>query len=236
MLDMPHDSIKKIEITNPEILPTNADGKQGSVDLKMHVDDKVINVEIQLKDEGNFRDRSLYYWSKMYADEIKSGDEYNDLKETITINILNFNLFECKEFYSTFMLREVNRGETLTEKCRITFFELKKINKNVDPKNRKMLWLQLIDAETEEDLDMLNKTGVPEIQKAVVILHEMSLDERLQEEARLREKWTLDRNSAIGNAKREGIEEGIKEGLEKAAQNLRESGMSEEQIKKILYS
>lgn len=118
----------------------------------------------------------------------------------------------------------------------ITFFELKKINKNVDPKNRKMLWLQLIDAETEEDLDMLNKTGVPEIQKAVVILYEMSLDERLQEEARLREKWTLDRNSAIGNAKREGIEEGIKEGLEKAAQKLRGSGMSEEQIKKILYS
>ncbi|MCM1299825.1 MAG: hypothetical protein NC228_09715 [[Eubacterium] siraeum] len=83
---------------------------------------------------------------------------------------------------------------------------------------------------------MFNQTGVPEIQKAVVILHEMSLDEEVQEMARLREKWILDENSALGNAERRGVEKGKKEGLEEAAQKMRNSGMSEEQIRKILNS
>jgi predicted transposase/invertase (TIGR01784 family) len=240
ILDMQKGSIKKIDVINPNILPSAIDGKQGSLDLKMYVDDKVVNVEIQLKDEGNFRDRSVYYWSKMYADELKRGQEYEDLKQTITINILNFKLFDCEEPYSSFRLLETARHEVLTDKCSILFFELTKVNNKVDSNDRKKLWLQLINAETEEELDMLNQTGVPEIQKAVVILHEMSLDEEVQEMARLREKWILDENSAIGNAKRAGIREGMekgkKAGLDEAAQKMRDSGMSEEQIQMILNS
>lgn len=75
---------------------------------------------------------------------------------------------------------------------------------------------------------MLNQTGVPEIQKAVVILHEMSLDEEVQEMARLREKWILDENSAIGNAVRRKERELI--------EKMRRSGMTEEQIQKVLNS
>ena len=77
---------------------------------------------------------------------------------------------------------------------------------------------------------MLNETGVPEIQKAVVILHEMSLDEEVREMARLREKWILDETSALRNAKRTGM----KEKEEEIVAKLRKSGMTEEQIKKIL--
>ena len=77
---------------------------------------------------------------------------------------------------------------------------------------------------------MLNETGVPEIQKAVVILHEMSLDEEVREMARLREKWILDETSALRNAKRTGM----KEKEEEIVAKLRKSGMTEEQIKKNL--
>ena len=85
---------------------------------------------------------------------------------------------------------------------------------------------------------MLEKTGVPEIQKAVVILHEMSADERVQEMARLREKWILDENSAMKNAERRGIKQGIEKGREeernKIIASMRVNGMTEEQINKIL--
>ena len=77
---------------------------------------------------------------------------------------------------------------------------------------------------------MLNETGVPEIQKAVVILHEMSLDEEVREMVRLREKWILDETSALRNAKRTGM----KEKEEEIVAKMRKSGMTEEQIKKIL--
>ena len=78
---------------------------------------------------------------------------------------MNFKMFDCEEAYSTFKLLETGRHEVLTDKCAILFFELKKINDKIEPNTRKKLWLQLINAETEEELDMLNETGVPEIQK-----------------------------------------------------------------------
>lgn len=113
-------------------------------------------------------------------------------------------MFDCEGACSRFSLLEETRHEPLTEKCSILFFELKKVNNNIDKNDRKKLWLQLINAETEEELDMLEKTGVPEIQKAVVILHEMSADEQIREMARLREKAILDEKSMMNFARREG--------------------------------
>lgn len=242
ILDLPQGAIKKVDVLNPNIMPVNAEGKQGQLDLKMQVDDKIVNVEIQLRNRGDFRDRALYYWSKIYTDELKKGERYTDLKQTITINILNFNLFDCEEPYSSFSMLETKRHEQLTDKCSILFFELKKVNSKIESNNRKKLWLQLINAETEEELDMLEQTGVPEIQKAVVILHEMSADEELREMARLREKWTLDYNSDMSNERRmgraegriEGIAEGRDKGISDMLKSMRESGMTEEQIQNVI--
>ncbi len=91
---------------------------------------------------------------------------------------------------------------------------------------------------------MLNETGVPEIQKAVVILHEMSADEEMQEIARPREKAIRDDASAKDyyriTALTEGREEGRKEGAKKERQEtiakMRKMGMSEEQIKNFYNS
>lgn len=64
----------------------------------------------------------------------------------------------------------------------------------------------------------------------------MSLDEKVQEMARLREKWILDENSALGNAKRTGIKEGIEKERKDMIERMRKSGISEEQIQNILNS
>lgn len=44
------------------------------------------------------------------------------------------------------------------------------------------LWLQLINAESEEELDMLKETNVSEIQKAVMIIHKMSMMKRFRKQ------------------------------------------------------
>ena len=49
---------------------------------------------IQVRSEDDFRDRTLFYWAKLYTSELKKGEIYGNLKKTITINIVNFNLFE----------------------------------------------------------------------------------------------------------------------------------------------
>lgn len=106
----------------------------------MLVDDKTVNVEIQLQNKGDYKDRAVYYWSKLYSDQLKRGELYKELKRTITINILDFNLFtDSNSPYSSFSLLENNRHELLTDKCSINFFELVKVDAKIDKNNRKGL-------------------------------------------------------------------------------------------------
>ncbi|MCM1577586.1 MAG: Rpn family recombination-promoting nuclease/putative transposase, partial [Ruminococcus sp.] len=55
---------------------------------------RLVNIEIQLKNDRNFRDRTLFCRAKLYTSALKSGEEYGGLKQTITINIINFNMFD----------------------------------------------------------------------------------------------------------------------------------------------
>ena len=57
-------------------------------------DGSIINLEIQVAKQEYMVRRSLYYWSRLYNSGLKSGEEYIELKRTVVINILDFNLFE----------------------------------------------------------------------------------------------------------------------------------------------
>ena len=81
---------------------------------------------------------------------------------------------------------------------------------------------------------MLQQTEVQPIQKAVMIIHQMSDDEKIQELARLREKALHDEASALSTARREGHEEGRAEGRNEMIAKMRKSGMTEEEINRIL--
>ena len=232
ILDIPLKDIKNIEITNPELVPESIDEKFVRIDVKLTVNDTLVNIEIQINNEGFFEDRSLYQWSRLFVSDLKRGQEYSELKRCITINIINFNLFSCGTYHSSFSLREDTRYERLTDKCAIHFFELKKINKQKpNTADRKELWMQLIDAESEEEFDMLAKTNIEPIQKAVVAVREMDGDEKVRELAFQRETALRDRASALRfsreEGKREGLEEGKREGLEEGKRKGLKEGKRE---------
>ena len=115
---------------------------------------------------------------------------------------------------------------------------MKKIGKNFDKNNKQELWLRLINAETEDELDMLQQTGVKQIQDAVVVLHKMSADEKTRELAEMREKALHIEATEKAHARAEGEAIGLKEGeRRKEAEilaNLKAMGLSEEQIKQAL--
>ncbi len=238
LLEIPYNDIKKIEVRNSDVLPETAEGKFSRMDLKLLVDDRLVNVEMQIRAQPDFNDRVLYYWSKMYSGDLRSGEDYSELKQSISINIINFNMFDCAEFHSDFKLLETNRHAVLSDKCSIQLFELKKINRAVNKNNRMELWLQLINAESEEELAMLQETNVPAIQKAVMVIHKMSADEKMQEIARMREKALHDEASALKGARDEGEQIGIRKGeTKKEAEiisKMKAAGMTDEQIKSIL--
>ena len=207
----------------------------------MKVDNRLVNVEIQVKNEPDYRDRTLFYWAKLYSSELKSGEDYSELKQTITINIINFNMFDSADYHTEVAAMIKGTNEVFSDKFSIHFFELKKVGKKPNPKNRRELWLQFINADSEEEFNMLEQTNVPIMQKAVRVIYDMSDDTRVKEIARLREKTLHDEASALKNAKEEGLLEGEAIGEKRgraeernsAIQRMRECGFTEEQIRKI---
>jgi predicted transposase/invertase (TIGR01784 family) len=242
MLEIPRESIRNIIMDNVELLPDHYADKFSRVDLKMQVDERVVNVELQICDESNFRERTLYYWSRIYGSELKSGEDYSKLRETICINIVNFNLFDCKEFHSHFKVMEKNRHEVLTDKFAIHFFELKKIGKHPNKDNPMELWLQLINAETEEELTMLESTNVKEINQAILVLRELNADEKMRYLADMREKALHDEANALNSAEKRGEKRGLAKGRAEGKMEermsmiakMKASGMSDDQIEAII--
>ena len=241
-LGIPYDSIENLVVLNSEIMPDSITEKYSRMDIKMTVDgNRLINVEMQIKDEGDYKDRSMYYLSKLYGNQLKSGDGYGKLNQCISINVLNFILFdEWTDFHSSFRMREDKHNSVLTDNFIAHYFELKKIGKNIDKNNKQELWLRLINAETEDELDMLQQTGVKQIQDAVVVLHKMSADEKTRELAEMREKALHIEATEKAHARAEGEAVGLKKGEKRKEaemiSKMRKSGLSEEQIKAILNS
>ena len=228
MLDIPLESISDIKINNPEIPPESITGKFSRLDLSMKVDDKLVNVEIQIKNDPDYRDRTLFYWAKLYTSELKSGEDYGELKQTITINIVNFNMFSGNDYHTEVAAMIKGTDEVFSDKFAMHFFELKKVGKKPEPANSRKLWLQFINADNEEDLNMIRDTNVPIMKKAVNVIYDMSEDTKIREYARMREKALHDEATALKNAKAEGEANIIAK--------MKAYGMTDEQIKNIIGS
>lgn len=227
VLDIPSESIKEIVIRNQELVPESLDGKFSRLDLNLKIDDTLVNVEIQVKGETDFRDRTLFYWAKLYTSELKSGDAYGKLKKAITINIVNFNMFEGNDFHTEVVTTIKGTDIIYSDKFNMHFFELKKLNNKINPNNRKELWMHFINADSEEDFEMLKQANVPIINKAVNVIYDLSEDTKIREAARIREKALHDEASALANARAEGEASVVAK--------MKAYGMTDDEINAILY-
>ena len=107
---------------------------------------------------------------------------------------------------------EESRYSILTDKFSIVFFELKKL-KNTRKNKPVEVWLDLINAETEGDLEMIESaTNVKDINDIIFTIRKMSADEKTRYEAEMREKAIMDERSALTNSERRGFKKGIEEG------------------------
>lgn len=235
VLDIPFENILEVTLTNPEMPSDYSDGKLVRLDLSVRLrksdnSETLINVELQVNSQSYFKKRTLFYWSKLYTSELHSGESYSNLKRTICINILDFNITDKQNYHTEIIAADKETGEQFTDLMSIHFFELRKVTNALDVNDRKAMWMQLIRADTEEELNMIKNTNIPAMEQAVQVIFDMSADTALRERARLREKALHDEASALQGAKEEGIQEGLMQALEKLIAN----GMSKEDAKKIL--
>jgi len=209
LLGIPLESITQFQTINPEMPPEEIGKKFCRLDIHMVVDGKRINLEIQVEDEGNYPERSMFYWAKMFTSSLPAGNDYSLLPKSIVISILGFIQFDCEEVHSEFAPMEVTRHEVLSDKQRYHFFELPKLPDidSIDTTSELDLWLALFDADTEEDLEKLVTRGGEVMSQAVEAYRGITATEEFKYLEYLRSKTRHDEAQAINNAKRQGAKQ-----------------------------
>ena len=207
LLGIKYDSIGQFIITNPEMPPESLGDKFCRLDINMVVDGQRVDLEIQVNDEGDYPERSLYYWAREFSTGLSEGEGYAELPRTIVINIIAFALFDCEAFHSEFQALEVTRHTPLTDKMNLHYYELPKLPDSLNPGSNKELWLKLFKAETEEELANIEALEVPMMNAAVQAYRHVSASPEFREIARLRSKARHDEAQALNNARRQGAAE-----------------------------
>lgn len=205
-------NIKETQILNTNLRKVHENDKQGILDVRILMNNNTeIDIEIQLSPLNVWADRSLFYLSKLYTEQIEEGQSYSVFKKCVSISILDFKLFkDTEEFYSCFHLLEDTRHTLYTDKMEFHILELPKLPKELEENSSDMvLWGKFISAENKEEFETLAEKN-ESIQSAYKQLQVISQDKQKQMEYTARMKAMLDYKQGMQEARQEGIEIGIK--------------------------
>ena len=228
----PKDLITEVEIKNTDLNKGYIEDKFSRLDVKATTsNNEIINIEIQLKNEYNMIKRSLYYWSKLYSEQLNEGEDYSLLKRTICINILNFKYLKTRKFHSGYRLKEIYSNEELTNVAEIHFIEIPKLEEGSDEKDMLVAWIEFLKNPESEKVRSL-EMSVDEIREAKDELIKMSNDDTQRELYEMRAKTLRDKISALNEAERKGIKKGEKNKAIEIAKSLINLGLDKESIAK----
>ncbi|OPA80855.1 hypothetical protein BVG16_00445 [Paenibacillus selenitireducens] len=183
------------------------------------VEGKLIDIEMQLFNKYDIEKRTLFYWSKRYASQLKEGEKYPQLKKCVTINILNYSFLLNEEYHNVFHLREDRTGISLVDDIEIHFLELPKLNDAVSPQGGLVNWLLFLKGTDISEWEVL-KMNEPELKKAMDTLQYLSQDSEARRLYEARQKYLHDEASMMEAAKQAGLKEGLKEGRQEVAKNM----------------
>ena len=225
LLSIQYENIEQFHITNPDISPEELGKKFCRLDINMIVNGQKVDLEVQVSDEGNYPERSLYYWAREFSTGLDEGEDYSLLPRTIIISILGFNQFpDPKKFHSEFQTLEVTNHEPLTDKMVLHFYELKKLPPLNNADSGRDLWLKLFKAETEEELTKIEEMGVPIMSEAIGAYRHVAASPEFREIERMRSKARHDEAQALMNAQRQRDEhwQGVVAGVVAENEQLRQ--------------
>ena len=106
-------------------------GKMSIVDIKAEDENGVwYDIEMQLAEQVFYEKRAFYYWAKVYSDQLESGYNYDKLRKTISINILDFDYLDEEEFHNEYRIYNKESKKELSSVFEMHFIELNKFNKD----------------------------------------------------------------------------------------------------------
>jgi len=225
------DQVADIILLNPYNPKNFRNDKLSILDIKATGNDgKRFNIEIQISDEADYDKRALYYWAKLYTEQLKVAEDYSTLSKAIGIHILNFtSIPEVEKYHNVFHITEKDSGLIYFKDLELHTIELKKFADNpkeeltdiiAKVKNSLDMWVAFLTR-----YDLLKAESLPatlnnkNLKKAIEVLDVMNFSSEEREAYEDHLKWlrveanTLKKAEAKGKA--EGLEEGEAKGLEK---------------------
>jgi predicted transposase/invertase (TIGR01784 family) len=207
VLDLPPEDYAEVSLVNPFLARAHPDDKQGILDVRLKTAcGTSIDIEIQLCDVREMRERIIYYLSRMITDQIGGGDSYLDIKRSICILITDFVLVtDNVSYHNQYRLYDPRTGSEFSDLLEVDVLELPKLPQEGDG-TQLWDWLKFVSARRMEVLEMLAEKN-PQVGKAVAKLVELNADERARMIADAREKMRRDNVSREQAAREKGREE-----------------------------
>ena len=223
ILDIPPDDIAGLELLDKEFHKDSITDKTGVLDVKLRLkNNTIIDIEIQNRWNSEFVQRTIFYWAKMYTENLKTSEVYTKLPKCITINIVgkgfNLNLL----LHSEYNVVEKHINDRLSDELEIHFLNLAKVKEQAEnieqnEKKKKLYnWLKFIETDDREVRKMLAQES-PMMRKAnaTINIMEMSPKEKWLYENRM--KYEHDKASWKHVGYQEGMLQGEIKGIDKGA-------------------
>ena len=199
------------EIAETTLMPTilskdTEDGKYGILDVRVRMKNgSQMDLEMQVAPFEFWNNRVIFYLSKMYAEQVKEGDKYKNLKPCIQVSILNFNLFhEDRTCFREIAFCDLTTKQKYTDLLEIYVLELKKLPQEQKEEPLIIKWMRFLAAESREDFEkMAGEDNY--INEAYEVLQKLSADERKRLEYEARQKAIRDYDSQMSSSREEGI-------------------------------
>ncbi len=233
------DQVKDITLLNPYNPQNFREDKLSILDIKAEGETgKKFNIEIQISDEADYDKRALYYWAKLYTEQLQAGVDYSTLTKAIGIHILNFtSIPKAKKYHNVFHIREKESNILYFKDLELHTIELKKFLDEAGThlpdlikrvKSKMDLWCAFL-----TKYDLLNKdslTGALDdqhLKKALDVLDVMSLNRHEREEYEEHLKWLRIETNTLKKAEDKGIAQGIAQGMAQGIAQGMAQGMAQ---------
>ena len=248
-----HKLIGKVKLLNKQLTKDNIKDKTQEVDLMVYINNKIINIELNMQKYPYLIARNLAYLCRIYGNQLNHQNDYLDYKKVLQINFDNFSFFKPKKVRREYLL-------TSKDQDNIIYSKLIEIH-HVDMEYcRKICYSENKRSFVEDWVRLLHCNNLKEIKKVAgeVIMNEEVREEFVSEVEKLNmnprlmglyydrehhEKQVLKGVIEIAKeeAKEEGLQLGIKQGIEqernqtnlKLAKKMIAEGFDIEFIKKF---
>ena len=240
------EEVKDLEIIDPFNLSENIELKESIIYIKAKTkNNETVIIEFQLCGNMDFLKRIFYYISKNVVNEVKEGENYNNVQKIISINLLDFNLkFGDKgKAHRCFKLIDTKDLNISLDLIQIHILEVKRFieiiknsTKEELKKNKLLSWMKFFTSDNLELIEDELKEENQIMSKVIEEYKKFTSDDKMMRAYAAREAFLVGQKMMLRREREDGFDEGKLEGIKERnysiAKTLKQMNMDNGSISK----